>query len=245
MPGGRLTYQDRQAIASGLAAGLRYTEIAHRLHRPTSTITREVTRNGGQDGYQADRAHQSTERRARRRKPSRSATAPVDADAYGRDREAVHDFEEQFTTMMVQTGMPRMTARVLVCLFTSDTSSLTAAELVQRLQVSPASISKAVAYLEQLELVRRERDARQRRERYVVDDDVWYRACSREVQICEMWANAARQGAEVLGAATPAGARLSEMNQFFGFVGRDMAQAAEHWRHVFAKQRDSRMGHSA
>ncbi|MFD0661872.1 helix-turn-helix domain-containing protein [Thermocatellispora tengchongensis] len=47
MPGGRLTYEDRQAIASGLADGLDYAEIARRLARPTSTVTREVARNGG------------------------------------------------------------------------------------------------------------------------------------------------------------------------------------------------------
>ena len=39
MPGGRLTQQERQQIASGLADGLAYAEIARGLDRPTSTIT--------------------------------------------------------------------------------------------------------------------------------------------------------------------------------------------------------------
>lgn len=47
MPGGRLTQQERQQIALGLGDGLAYAEIARRLERPTSTITREVMRNGG------------------------------------------------------------------------------------------------------------------------------------------------------------------------------------------------------
>lgn len=240
MPGGRLTHQDRQLIASGLAEGLRYAEIAHRLRRPTSTVTREVSRNGGRDAYRADQAQRSTGRRASRRKPASAHPAAVVDDAYGRDSDAVRDFEERFTAMMVQTGLPRMRARVLVCLITSDTSSRTAAELAERLRVSPASISKAIGYLEQIGLVRRERDAGGRRERYVIDDDVWYRAYSREVQLCELWASSARQGVEVLGAATPAGVRLNEMNQFFALIGRDMAQAAEHWRRVFSEQRTSR-----
>ena len=45
MPGGRLTQSERQQIALGLADSLAYAEIARRLDRPTSTITREVMRN--------------------------------------------------------------------------------------------------------------------------------------------------------------------------------------------------------
>jgi hypothetical protein len=44
MPGGRLTQAERQQIALGLADSLAYAEIARRLDRPTSTITREVMR---------------------------------------------------------------------------------------------------------------------------------------------------------------------------------------------------------
>jgi len=48
MPGGRLTQQERQQDrALGWADNLPYAEIARRLDRPTSTITREVMRNGG------------------------------------------------------------------------------------------------------------------------------------------------------------------------------------------------------
>lgn len=67
MPGGRLTQQERQQIALGLADGLAYAEIARRLDRPTSTVTREVMRNGGPTAYRADLAHRATERRAHRR----------------------------------------------------------------------------------------------------------------------------------------------------------------------------------
>ncbi|MEU1671033.1 helix-turn-helix domain-containing protein [Streptomyces roseifaciens] len=68
MPGGRLTNEERQHIAAGLAEGLGYTEIGRRLGRPASTVMREVTRNGGPYGYGADRAHKATQHRARRRK---------------------------------------------------------------------------------------------------------------------------------------------------------------------------------
>src|SRR3954471_12343307 len=71
VPGGRLTHADRRQIAAWLADGLGYAEIGRRFGRPTSTISREVARNGGPGAYQADPAHQAAGDRARRRKPPR------------------------------------------------------------------------------------------------------------------------------------------------------------------------------
>nr|WP_308250225.1 MarR family transcriptional regulator [Sphaerisporangium fuscum] len=221
--------EDRQRIAGWLGEGLGYAVIARRLARPTSTISREVARNGGPEAYQAERAHEAAARRARRRAPTAAAPTPA-ADGYGRDVHAVCDFEEQFTAMMVRTGLPPMAARVLACLFTADSGDSTAAELVQRLAVSPASVSKAIAYLEKLELVTRKRDPERRRERYLIDDDVWYRAWSASTRSITMWARTAERGAGVLGAATPAGARLQRTGRFFQLLAEDMARAAEHRR---------------
>src|SRR5215813_13125897 len=231
MPGGRLTHQDRQAIAAGLAAGLSHAAIARRLGRPTSTVSREVSRNGGPGSYRADRAQQATGQRARRRKPSMSAAAavplPAASDVPGRDPQAVREFEDWLAAVLVQMGLPRMTASVLSCLSTTDSGSLTAAELVQRLRVSPASVSKAIAFLEGQGLVRRERT--DRRERYIADDDAWYRAWLVSVRTNARLADIALQGAEILGAATPAGARLAEVGRFLRAVGGQMLQSAEQW----------------
>jgi predicted transcriptional regulator len=222
MPGGRLTNEDRQHIAAGLTEALGYAEIARRLGRPTSTISREVARNGGPDGYRADHAHQATGWRARRRNPASSPELPVAVDTYGRDPEAVRGFAEDFAALMVQTGLPRMAARVLACLVTTDTGALTAAELTHQLRVSPASVSKAIGYLEKLELVRRERDPRRRRERYIIDDDTWLRTWMTSARTNAMLAETAQQGAKVLDTATPAGARLDQIGKFFTQLGDDM-----------------------
>ena len=48
----------------------------------------------------------------------------------------------------------------LTCLTTTDSGSMTSAELVRWLGVSAASISKAIGVLEDLQLVLRERDGR-------------------------------------------------------------------------------------
>jgi DNA-binding transcriptional regulator GbsR (MarR family) len=225
MPGGRLTDEDRRDIASGLTGGLGYAEIARRLGRPTSTVSREVTRNGGPRDYRADRAHRATRRRAIRRRTAAPHDVPDVVGADGRDPAAVLAFADEFAALMVQTGLPRMAARVLASLVTTDSGALTVAELVGRLRVSPASVSKAVGYLEGLDLVRRERDGR-RRERYFIDDDVWLRTWLTSARTNAMLADVSRRGVEVLDAATPAGARLDHMRRFFAQLSDDMSGVA-------------------
>jgi DNA-binding MarR family transcriptional regulator len=231
VPGGRLTHQERRQIAEGLTRGFSYTEIAERLQRPPSTITREVSRNGGPDGYQAGQAQQATRERARR-----SRRTPAHADASG--HEVVRDLEEQLTAIMITTGLTRMTARVLACLYLTDSGSLTAADLTRSLRVSPASVSKAIGDLEQQELIRRERDPRRRRDRYVIDADAWFRGWLASARQNTVLAEFARQGAAALGATSLAGARLRDIGEFFDHVGHAMIQAAEQWRQAHERGQD-------
>ncbi|MFD5828568.1 helix-turn-helix domain-containing protein [Lentzea sp. NPDC060358] len=232
MPGGRLTQQERRQIATGLADGLAYAEIARGLRRPTSTVTREVMRNGGPAGYKADLAHLATERRAQRRKPSsaRSRQAPGRAD--GRDPEAVRAFEEAFSEIFIAQGLPKMTARALASLYATDSGSLTASELVGHLQVSPASVSKAMSYLESQGLIGRVRDER-RRDRYVVDEgDIWYQSMIASAAGTTRLADAARQGVSSLGPGTPAATRLENISRFLDFVSESIVRAAEQARDI-------------
>jgi DNA-binding transcriptional regulator YhcF (GntR family) len=231
MPGGRLSQQERQQITLGLADGLAYAEIARRLDRPTSTITREVMRNGGPTAYRADLAHHATERRAHRRRKVVPGQPGAPAPAHGRDAEAVRDYEETFATVFMESGLPKMTARTLAGLYTTDTGSLTASELAGRLQVSPASVSKAIAFLESQGLVRRERDER-RRERYVVDDDVLYQSTMASARATAHLGEIARQGVSVLGPGTPAAARLENIARFVDFVSESIARAADQARDI-------------
>ncbi|WP_331729111.1 helix-turn-helix domain-containing protein (plasmid) [Streptomyces sp. NBC_01003] len=242
MPGGRLTQPERQQIALGLADGLAYAEIARTLDRPTSTITREVMRNGGPTAYRADLAHRATEHRARR-KQSTPRDPGTPAQPHGRDAEAVRAYEETFTTVLIQSGTPKMMARVMACLTLTDTGSLTAAELVQRLQVSPASISKAVAFLESQGMVRRERDER-RRERYVVDNDIMYQSMMASARSTAHVVDIARQGVGVLGFGTPAATRLENIARFLDFVSESIARAAEQARDILHTQPEPPQDHT-
>lgn len=230
MPGGRLTGQDREHIAAWLAEGLGYAEIGRRLGRPASTVMREVTRNGGPDDYRADRADEATRHRARRRRQAQPPAPPIPDSGHGRDPRAVLDFTESFTALLVQQGLPRMEARVLACLYTTDAGTLTAADLVQRLHVSPASISHAVAFLEQQGMLKRERVPGTRRERYVADDDIWLRSLLAALRMNDALADASRRGAEILGPSTPAGVRFARSAELLHLISGAFRQAMEQWQ---------------
>ncbi|MFI8368194.1 helix-turn-helix domain-containing protein [Streptomyces sp. NPDC085466] len=223
MPGGRLTQQERRHIAAGLAHGLSYAEIARRLDRPTSTISREIARNGGAHAYRPDRAHRATADRAHR-------AAPAPVRAAGSPREATGDELVEVVEIAVRSGMPRMTARVHVDLLLSEDGRRTAAELARRLEVSPASVSVAVNFLLQQGYVRRERDPHRRRDVYVVDDDAWYHSIVVSVRQTLASAQAAIDAAEALGPDNPAARRLTKAGVFLERVVHDLKDSADHWR---------------
>jgi AAA+ ATPase superfamily predicted ATPase len=201
-------------------------------------------RNGGPTGYRADLAHRATERRAHRRRPASSRGAQSIPQPHGRDAEAVREYAEMLTTVLMGSGLPKMMSRVLACLYTTDSGSLTSAELVQRLQVSPASVSKAITFLDSLDLVRRQRDER-RRERYVVDDDLWYQSMIRSVRDNARFAETARQGVAILGPGTPAAARLENIARFLDFVTESLTRAAQQAREVLYTKTETTSGGTA
>ena len=72
----RLSLADREELSRGLQAGDSLRQIAARLGRAVSTISREVAWNGQRDAYRAWRAEQTAARRARRPTPEKVATHP-------------------------------------------------------------------------------------------------------------------------------------------------------------------------
>ena len=60
-----LSLENREEISRGLALAESFAQIARRLGRATSTVSREVNRNGGRHDYRAARADRGTRERAR------------------------------------------------------------------------------------------------------------------------------------------------------------------------------------
>jgi DNA-binding transcriptional regulator GbsR (MarR family) len=147
-----------------------------------------------------------------------------------RDDQAVLRFIERFSSVFAQAGMPRMPSRVFVALLASDSGEMTAAELADLLQVSPAAISGAVRYLTQVSLVSRERETGSRRDLYRVLDDLWYEALFRRDEMLRRMTGPLREGVSALGAGTPAGRRITETLMFFEFFHAELPNMLKQWR---------------
>jgi len=76
---GHLTLVEREEISRGIAAGLSGRTIAERIDRPSSTVSREIARNGGRGAYRALVADAAAFERARRPKSSKLAAGPLAA----------------------------------------------------------------------------------------------------------------------------------------------------------------------
>ncbi|HEY9371388.1 GbsR/MarR family transcriptional regulator [Streptomyces sp.] len=150
--------------------------------------------------------------------------------------EEVARFVERFAAELTEAGMQRMAARVFAALLASEPGALTSAELAEQLQISPAAVSGAIRYLTQVGLVSRERDPGTRRDRYVLHNGVWYETFTRRDQILTRWEKVLRDGAEILGPDTAAGARTAETAEFFEFLQKEMLATMDRWREHRAAQ---------
>ncbi len=83
-----LTVAEREEISRGLAAGVSMGAIASKLGRVTSTVSREISRNGGRDRYRASEADQRAWDRARRPKQCKLAMKPCAGGARGGEAQA-------------------------------------------------------------------------------------------------------------------------------------------------------------
>jgi len=149
--------------------------------------------------------------------------------------EAVDRYVERLGLVLNQIGLPRMAGRVFATLMVAGTDPLTAGELASRLGVSPAAISGAVRYLEQVGMVGRQRVPGERRDRYAVLD-LWFATAVKRDRLMTMWRDATDDGIDAVGAGTPAGARLAEMRDFLDFALDETRDLFERW-HAMRRSR--------
>jgi DNA-binding transcriptional regulator GbsR (MarR family) len=159
-----------------------------------------------------------------------------------RDPEAVRQFVERFASALTDAGFQRMDARVFAALHGTDSGRLTAAELAEILQVSPAAVSGAVRYLTQFNLIRREREPGSRRDTFVVENDSWYEAIVNRDEVILRWQASAREGIEALGPDTPAGRRMANSLFFFEFIYDELHDLIRKWQKVKAERDQSEPG---
>ena len=139
-------------------------------------------------------------------------------------------FVEQLALTFTDWGFPRMPSRVLVTLMAADEDALTAAELAERLDVSPAAISGAVRYLMHVGLLQRVPTPGSRRDRYRLPADPWYESASLKDGFMGQVVAVSDDGVAALGTDTEAGRRIARMRDFFAFVQTELGDLLAKWR---------------
>ena len=166
--------------------------------------------------------------------PIEGSAARADGSADGaaprRDPAAVRQFIERFTAILTQAGFPRTPARIFVALLTADSSSMTAAELGELLQASPASVSGGARYLLQVGLITAEGEPGSRRQHYRMSVHVWQDIVSLRDRQFTRWAAELEDGTRILGESSPAGLRMAETVRYFEFISGEMAGLLARWK---------------
>ncbi|HEX5088797.1 MAG TPA: MarR family transcriptional regulator [Nocardioides sp.] len=136
---------------------------------------------------------------------------------------------ERIGAALAQAGLARLPSRLFAALLVDDDGRMTSAELATALGVSPAAISGAVGYLEQLGMLRRERERGSRRDVYVVDDDAWHGAMMSHDQIYGPIKASLEHSLTALGDDSPAHRRVAMSLDFLRFVEVELDALADKW----------------
>lgn len=139
-------------------------------------------------------------------------------------------FVEDVSVFMSGMGIPRMPSRVFSLLLSSDEETLTAAELAERLAVSPAAISGAVRQLTQLQMVRRSRRPGERRDRFGIAPRVWEDMMNMESTAYTPLIVMCDQALERVDFAETSRRRVEETRDFMAFLLEQMPLLMEKWR---------------
>lgn len=91
-------------------------------------------------------------------------------------------------------------------------------------------MSGAVRQLIQMSFITRERLPGSRKDHYRIREDVFAAILERRNQALTDWATSSAVGAELFGADTVVGRRLSEAADFISFVHSDLEQTMKDWR---------------
>jgi predicted transcriptional regulator len=146
-----------------------------------------------------------------------------------RDEAGLRQFVESLALVLTNAGMQRTSARTFAALLASESGRMTAKEIGDSLQVSPAAVSGAVRYLEHARIVRRGRAPGQRADHFELGDGFWYEAMASNDTLYADLAAAMSTGIAALG-PSPARDRLEETRDFFD-CGRGVRRALiTRWR---------------
>lgn len=137
---------------------------------------------------------------------------------------------ERLALTLADSGMQRTTARVMTALLFTQQETMTAADLCEELQISSGAVSGAVKQLIPTGMIERVPSPGSRRDHYRFRDHAWATLMGNQNTLLDSMWNAAAEGIKTAGKESVAGRRLDEMQDFYGFMQREMAALIDKWR---------------
>ncbi|MEV8330049.1 helix-turn-helix domain-containing protein [Streptomyces niveus] len=137
---------------------------------------------------------------------------------------------ERLALTLTESGMQRTTARVMTALLFSQQETMTAADLCEELKISSGAVSGAVKQLIPTGMIERVPAPGSRRDHYRFRDHAWATLMGNQNTLLDSMWNAAAEGIKAAGKESVAGRRLDEMQDFYGFMQREMAALIDKWR---------------
>lgn len=142
----------------------------------------------------------------------------------------VQNFVERIGLLTEEDGFPRIAGRILGLLLVEERPS-SLDEMVEKLQVSKASISTNVRMLERLRILERVSAPGDRRDYYRVGEDPWENMFEVARRRLRHVLAVVEEGMETLPEEREVGRRrLREWSQFYSFLLDDLDSKLERWR---------------
>ncbi|MFI6808108.1 GbsR/MarR family transcriptional regulator [Streptomyces luteogriseus] len=157
------------------------------------------------------------------------ADTGVKTDTRARLREAA----EKLALTLAEGGMQKTTARVMTALLFSQNETMTATDLCEELQISSGAVSGAVKQLIPLGMIERVPAPGSRRDHYRFREHAWATLMSNQNAILAVMGDAAAAGIKAADEDSVAGRRLHEMQDFYTFMQREMADLIDKWREQY------------
>ncbi|MEZ3181308.1 MarR family transcriptional regulator [Streptomyces pimonensis] len=140
---------------------------------------------------------------------------------------------ERLALTLAQSGMQRTTARVMTALLFTQQQTMTASDLCKELHISSGAVSGAVNQLIPTGMIERVPAPGSRRDHYRFREHAWATLMGNQNALLDSMWNAAAEGLKAAGHDSVVGRRLDEMQDFYGFMQREMAALIDKWREQY------------
>jgi DNA-binding transcriptional regulator GbsR (MarR family) len=145
----------------------------------------------------------------------------------------LRDAAEKLALTLAQGGMQKATARVMTALLYTEQDTMTAADLCEQLSISTGAASAAIKQLIQTGMIERVPAPGSRRDHYRFPKGAWASLMSQQNAMIGVMRDAAQEGLDAVGDGTDTADRLHEMQDFYGYMQRELLPLIDNWRQQY------------